>query len=101
MWVHLFLITSACGLVVGCVEQPGEPPEAGSRCSTDHHRITALHLPRSLAEASLMGFDLDGRVGGDPAVDNQLGALSASLATIYDGWRPDEALTAQLATRQV
>ena len=96
MWVRFLLIAPAFGLVSGCVEGPGAPIEDAG-CSTDLFRITAMHLPRSLAEANQLGFDLDAAHGGDAEVDNQLGALSASLSVVYDGWRPDEALSARLA----
>jgi len=100
MWVRLLLMVPAFGLGVGCVEEPGAPIE-GARCSTEYQRIAAVRLPHSLAEAALMGFDLDGESGGDRAVDNQLGSLSASLSLIYDGWRPDDALSARLAAGDV
>ncbi len=101
MWARLLLITPAIALALGCIDAPGALPDPGARCTTDHHRITSVTLPRTAAEASRMGFDLDGAQGGDPAIDNQLGALSAALSVIYDDWRPADALTARLAQRDV
>lgn len=100
MWVRNLLppiLLASSSLIIGCTD---DLPDGGGQtgpCTTQHLRITSVHLPASGGEASMLGFDLD----GDRVIDNQLGALNASLHAVYDEWDAEMWLTDRLEEREV
>jgi hypothetical protein len=81
----------------GCTDDAGDGTGQTGPCTTQHLQISSVHLPRSGGEAAQMGFDLD----GDRVIDNQLGALNASLHAVYDEWDAEMWLTDRLEEREV
>lgn len=56
--------------------------DAGRLPGTDYtYVISAIKLPMNGSEATMFGFDLDGRTEGNP-IDNALGGLLASLSAV-------------------
>jgi hypothetical protein len=99
MWVRHLLppILVVGSLMSGCAADLPDGDGVTGPCETQHLRITSVHLPRTGGEAALIGFDLD----GDRVVDNQLGALNASLHAVYDAWDAEMWLSDRLAEREV
>src|SRR5690242_8751978 len=98
MWVRLLLPVSLTAVLsIGCTDDPPDGNGQTGPCTTQQLQITSVHLPRTGGEASMMGFDLD----GDRVVDNQLGALNASLHAVYAEWDAEMWLTDRLEERQV
>ena len=96
MWVRLLPIP-LLSFSLGCAAELPDDGETTGPCSTQTIRITSIKLPHSGGEAAQLGFDLD----GDRVIDNQLGALNASLAAVYDAWDAEAWLTDRLAAREV
>lgn len=98
MWVRLLLplLPFSSSLLLACTESPDGTGQTGP-CTTQDLRITSVHLPSSGSEAAALGFDLD----GDRVIDNQLGALNASLHAVYDEWDAEAWLTTRLEEREV
>jgi hypothetical protein len=60
-----------------------EVPDAGPPPSPGSYVVSRILVPSTVAEVSMFALDLDGdQPGGDPAPDNQLGAVLNALATM-------------------
>ena len=100
MWVRLLLIPLlplSSLMMPGCATEPPDDGELPGSCTTQTLRIMSVKLPRTGGEAAALGFDLD----GDRVIDNQLGALNASLHAVYDAWDAEMWLTDRLAEGEV
>lgn len=99
MWVRLLLLSTLpmSSLLLGCAADLTDGGEQTGPCTTQRLRITSIHLPASGGEAATLGFDLD----GDRVIDNQLGALNASLHAVYEAWDAEAWLTERLEAREV